>query len=188
MIKKIIQIGDSRLLEESEEVEANQISNGEIQELGQDILDTTKFHVNSAAGLSAVQIGVLKRMYVVKRTDLEESSDIDQYELLINPEITYMSKEKEVKWEGCMSISDGDQRLFGPVERSRVVEIEYLKIDGSSAKMNAEGFFSHLIQHEQDHLNGILFLTYIDNPKNIWKEDELDDYLNKHQEFPPIVK
>jgi peptide deformylase len=189
MIKPIIQLGDDRLFEESELIEKGSISSGKVQEVAQDVLDTLKHHRDSAAGLSAVQIGILKRIFVVKRYDLYDGENDDeyQYETLINPRIVKGSSLETIEWEGCMSISSGNLRLYGPVSRSKETEVEYMNLNGEIKRIKGEKFFSHLLLHEMDHLNGKLFLEYVDNPKNIWNEEELDNYLDEYKKFPPIV-
>ncbi len=189
MIKQIIQLGDPRLNQVSEAIRPDEIPSKEIQDLAKDLLETCLKHKEEAAGLSTVQLGVLKRMYVVKRVDLEtiEKGGVDQWEVLINPKIIKQSKETTSEWEGCMSISSDDNRLFGPVERSKVAEIEYLDLNGNKNKLTAKNFFAHLILHEQDHLEGKLFLSYVKNPKNIWKEDDLDKYLKEFKKFPKVA-
>src|SRR5690606_24250346 len=99
-------------------------------------------------GLSAVQIGELKRMYVIKRMDLEDIDEDDdeqnsQYEVLINPQIKVKTKKNSTEWEGCMSINTNNRRLFGPVNRDREIEVEYLDLEGNKRKLRAKNFFSH---------------------------------------------
>lgn len=184
MVKPIIQIGDKRLVQTSEPIEIGSISSGKIQDLAKDVLDTTIANQKSAAGLSAVQIGEMKRLFVVKLMGKEDEPD--SWLTMINPEVVKTSKSQSMEWEGCMSISNNKRRLFGPVYRSKEVEIEYYDLEANKKKIKGSGFFSHLLQHEVDHLNGVLFLSYIDNPKNIWKEDELDAYLDQYGRFPEI--
>ncbi|MCA9380723.1 peptide deformylase [Candidatus Dojkabacteria bacterium] len=182
MNKKIIQIGDERLLQASESVEESSIQSEEIQNLIKDITDTIKANKDSAAGLSAVQIGILKRIFVVKDNDDTKTF----YRAFINPEVIEQSRETTIEWEGCMSINSNNKRLYGPVERSKVVTIKYLDENGIQREITEKNFRSHLLLHELDHLNGKLFLQYVDNPENIWNEDELDTYLDKYQRFPEI--
>lgn len=185
MVKAIIQIGDKKLIQKSESIEIDRISSAEIQNLAKDVLDTCIANQKNAAGLSAVQIGVLKRLFVVKLVGKE--NDESKWITMINPEIVKQSKEQSMEWEGCMSISSKNRRLYGPVYRSKNVEISYYDLEGKKQKISGSGFFSHLLLHEMDHLDGVLFLGYIDNPDNIWTEDELDEYLDLHGKFPKIV-
>lgn len=184
MVKKIIQIGDERLLQISEKIKVEDIDSDEIQSLATDLLDTAKAHEDSAAGLSAVQIGILKRMFVVKMTDDEDNVS---YEILINPEIVEQSREQSVVWEGCMSISAGKKRLFGPVSRSKKVLMSYYDLNGEKQEIEGKDFYAHLLIHELDHLDGKLFLQYVENPKNLWDEKELDKYMDKYGKLPPVV-
>lgn len=185
MIKKIIQIGDKMLFEESESIVVDSISSGEVQQLAIDLLDTVTHHSNSAAGLSAVQIGVLKRIFVVKRMDLTDG--VEQWEIMINPTYKVKGSKETLEWEGCMSINKDNVKLFGPVYRPKEIEVTYYALDGTKKRLRAKNFFSHLIQHEIDHLNGLLFLSYVDNPKNIWNEKELDLYIKQNNSLPTVV-
>jgi len=188
MKKEIIQIGDKRLNEVSETINEGLISSGSIQDLAKNLVDTIKAHEGSAAGLSGVQIGDLRRIFVVKDLSKSEFDENPNYIVMINPEITEVTEEIGTEWEGCMSINSGDQRLFGPVDRPYGVRVEYTNLNGDKKTIEAEGFFSHLLQHEIDHLEGRLFLSYISNPKNIWKEDQLDSFIKANNKFPPVVK
>lgn len=190
MVKDIIQIGDKRLLEVSEPINPKDISKGEIQELADNLTDTLLYYNKQAAGLSAVQLGVLKRMFVVKRYDLndtDEETSATELEVMINPEITIIDNEKIIEWEGCMSISNNKHRLFGPVARPDSVKVKYLDLAGEEQEIEAREFFAHLLQHEMDHLEGVLFLSYISNPKNIWSEEELDRYIEQYKRMPEVV-
>ena len=91
------------------------------------------------------------------------------------PKITLQitkSKLKSIHWEGCLSVNDGD--LFGKVQRSKEIEVEYIDIMGKVKKIGASDFFSHVVQHEVDHLKGILFLKYIKDPTDLYTSDELE--------------
>lgn len=182
MNKKIIQIGDQKLFQISEEVEKSEIKSESIQNLIKDLHDTLNAHEGTAAGLSAVQIGALKRVFVIKEKD--KSGEILT---LINPEITKQSSDTTIEWEGCMSINNGNKRLFGPVPRSKSVTMKYLDINGIQREITGVKFMAHLLLHELDHLDGKLFLQYVTNPENIWDEEELDEYLENNERFPDII-
>ncbi len=185
MVRKIIQIGDNRLLEESKEISKEELNSKEIKQIAEDLVDTIKHYNETAAGLSAVQIGVMKRIFAVK-IEKEDSEEVE-YKVLINPEIEKQSTETTIVWEGCMSISSKNQRLYGPVERSKEVRIKYTDLQGNTQRIQAEEFYSHLLLHEMDHLDGKLFLQYVSNPENLWNEEDLDKYLEQYNKFPPVV-
>ena len=125
-----------------------------IKELAKTLVDTVMLPENKAAGLSAPQIGIAKRICVVRKFKIDsEKNELSNEYVLINPKITSFSKPTDVRWEACLSIPN----LFGKVERSKRVSIIYQDLQGNSNKLKASGFFARVIQHELDHLDGILY-------------------------------
>ena len=114
-------------------------------------------------GLAAPQIGVLRRVVVLdvaKRRDEEASADPI---VMINPVITWASAEKSVYEEGCLSIPD----YYEEVERPAVVHVSFLDRDGTPGSLEADGILATCIQHEIDHLNGVLFIDHISRLKRV---------------------
>ncbi len=187
MVKEIIQIGNPKLNKKSKEIPLKEIESTKVKKLIQDLLDSANKDKKETAGLSAVQIGTLKKVYLVRRVDLEENTDATPlWKVMINPEVKILGEGKSIIWEGCMSIGTGKGRLFGPVERPDDVEVSYYNLNGKKQFLKAEGYLAHIIQHEQDHLNGILFIKYINNPENIWRAEDLDEYIGEYSHYPPI--
>lgn len=185
MVRKILQVGDPLLSTISTELTKEEITSQETQDLYQDLVDTCMQEKDGTAGLSAVQIGIPKRIYVIRRLDLEKDDSVDPiWEVMINPDVEVIDDTPSVIWEGCMSVGVGEDRLFGPVARPRKVKVRYYNLKGERKELVASGYVAHIIQHEQDHLNGVLFLKYVANPKNIWKNKVLDSYLEKYGDFP----
>lgn len=186
VVQRIIQIGDKRLAEKSVEIPKNELTSKENLALYQDLLDTCNNEQEGTAGLSAVQLGVLKRVYVVRRMDVEqeESGDVI-WSIMINPTVRIIGSSESTIWEGCMSVGEGSKRLFGPVTRADHVEVTYLDQDGVDHKEEFTGYMAHIIQHEQDHLEGILFLKYVKAVDRLWTSVKLDRYLETHDHFPP---
>lgn len=189
MVRKILQIGDPILLKKSKDIDPKDLLSRETQDLIKDLLDTCDSEKEGTAGLSAVQIGVLKRVFIARRVDLEMDADSDDpiWEVMINPEIFVLNEKPVEMWEGCLSIGKGDERLFGPVSRPKQIEVKYLDEKGNSKSLVAKDYMAHVVLHEYDHLEGTLFLSYIDNPENIWKSGELDGYLDEHDHYPPVL-
>lgn len=187
MVKEIIQIGNPILFERSKEVDLKEMSSKRIKSVIQDLKDTVKAHSEEAAGLSAVQIGYLDRIFIFDLNADNPEEPRRKWEVVINPLVRVTSNETSIVWEGCMSISSNKQRLYGPVIRPNEVTIEYISEQGEKKELSVKGFISHLILHELDHLEGILFLKHISNPKNIWKEDDLDAYYKKNHKYPAII-
>ncbi|KKQ35402.1 MAG: Peptide deformylase [candidate division WS6 bacterium GW2011_GWA2_37_6] len=180
---KVVQIGDPVL--ETVAKEVKDFKDPEIQKLIDNLLDTCNSEIERTAGLSAPQVGKSLRISICRRFDIDEDSK--EWEVMINPEITSKSGEKSIVWEGCLSIGVGDNALYGPVARSKRIKVKYFDRDGKPKQLPALDYFSHVVQHEIDHLNGILFLKYIKNPdKNLWTSKELDKYIDRHGQFPDI--
>ncbi len=120
-------------------------------------------------GLAAPQLGYTKRIFAAHRS-LKKDQEPIKY-MFVNPEITKFSSATEIGWEGCLSIPD----TYCKVKRSKEVVVEYLDKNGEKQKTRANGFFARVIQHEVDHLNGILITDKcIGEPKT---EKELDAIL-----------
>ena len=150
---KIITIPDSRL-----KTKSNKIDNFDF-ELKKDIKNMyeTLYESENGIGLAAPQVGLLKRLIVI---DLKEDNKSNPL-TLINPEILYKSDEKFINQEGCLSIPG----YYADIERSQKIEYQYYDENGIKIKTTAEGLLSICIQHEIDHLDGILFIDYLSKLK-----------------------
>jgi peptide deformylase len=109
-------------------------------------------------GLAAVQIGVPKRVIVM---DLARQDEAPQPRYFVNPEILWASDETQLCEEGCLSIPD----VYDEVERPTRVRLRYLDYDGKQVEEEAEGMYAVCIQHEMDHLQGILFIDHLSRLK-----------------------
>ena len=109
-------------------------------------------------GLAAVQVGVLQRLVVLDTARKEEPP---QPLFLVNPEIVQSSEERVIYEEGCLSIPD----YYEDVERSERVRIRFQDRDGAECEMDADGLLAIAVQHEIDHLNGVLFVDHISRLK-----------------------
>ena len=151
MIREVLKMGDDRLLRRSEEVES--FGTPELAELLQDMRDTMA-HMNGA-GLAAPQIGVNLRVVIFgvhanpRYPDAEEVPDT----VLINPVLTPLSDELEEGWEGCLSVPG--MRGWVP----RLLRLKYAGFDehGNRFERSVADFHARVVQHECDHLDGILY-------------------------------
>ena len=109
-------------------------------------------------GLAAIQIGVPKRIIVM---DLAGKDEPPAPQFFVNPEITWRSDETVACEEGCLSIPE----VFDMVERPTKVKIKYLNRDGKQIEEEAEGLYAVCIQHEMDHLEGIVFIDHLSRLK-----------------------
>ena len=123
-------------------------------------------------GLAANQVNMLNRVLVMDLKKREErgyeddepeeaGSTTDGPICMVNPEIIYESEEMSVMEEGCLSIP----RQYAEVERPKLVRVKYLDYNGKPAELEATGLLSHCVQHEIDHLNGVLFIDYLSSLK-----------------------
>ena len=109
-------------------------------------------------GLAAVQVGVPKRIIVM---DLAREDEPPQPRHFVNPEITWASEEMAVREEGCLSVPE----IYDEVERPARVGLKYLNYQGEVVEEDAEGLLAVCIQHEMDHLNGVLFIDHLSRLK-----------------------
>mgnify|MGYP001422860029 FL=1 len=128
----------------------------ELRELMNDMLET--MYAAPGIGLAGVQVGILKRLIVIDVSrDKEKKSPL----FLINPEIISKSSNTSVYEEGCLSLPG----YFAEIERPAECQIKYVDYHGKKKEMKAGGLLATCIQHEVDHLNGILFIDYLSKLK-----------------------
>jgi peptide deformylase len=128
----------------------------EIRKLAEDMLDT--MYDAPGVGLAAIQIGVPKRIVTM---DVSKSETERAPLVLINPEILWASEEKRVYEEGCLSIPE----YYEEVERPDRVRFRYMNLEGATIEQDADGLLATCVQHEIDHLNGVLFIDYLSKLK-----------------------
>ena len=121
-----------------------------------DMLDT--MYAANGIGLAAIQIGIPKRIIVM---DITWSKGEKSPMYFVNPVIKYKDKVKSVYEEGCLSVPN----QFAEVERPKNCRVEYLDYEGKKKILDAEGLLATCIQHEMDHLEGILFIDYLSKLK-----------------------
>jgi len=109
-------------------------------------------------GLAAVQVGILKRIIVI---DVSKKEEEKKPLFLINPEIKLKSKKTSIYEEGCLSLPG----YFAEIERPAECNVEFIDYYGKKRELKADGLLSTCIQHEIDHLNGVLFIDYLSKLK-----------------------
>jgi peptide deformylase len=152
-IRPLVILPDSKLRLVSEPIK--EITD-EIRQLADDMLET--MYDAPGVGLAAIQIGVALRMVTM---DVSKSEDERLPMVLINPEITWASEEKRVYEEGCLSIPE----YYEEVERPDRVRFRYMNLKGETVEQDADGLLATCVQHEIDHLNGVLFIDYLSKLK-----------------------
>ena len=147
--------GDEILTKKAKKIE---VIDEKIKVLAQDMLDT--MYANDGIGLAACQVGMLKRIIVYDIKYIEEGAKKEGH-ILINPKITSRSKAMIEVEEGCLSFPD----IYENVLRHEKVTVEYTDIDGKKKKINAKEIEAVVLQHEIDHLDGIVFLDRVEEQK-----------------------
>ena len=152
-MREIIKLPDKRLRLVSEPVK--RIDAG-IRKLVEDMFETQ--YDAPGIGLAAIQVAVAKRVVTV---DLSKKEEAHEARVFINPEITWASEEKAIREEGCLSIPE----YYEDVERPVQVKVKYLDLDGKAHEIEADGLLATCLQHEIDHINGVLFIDHLSKLK-----------------------
>ncbi len=170
--RKIVIEPDPILRKKSEVLEK---VDDELRELLNDMLET--MYAAPGIGLAAVQIGVLKRLIVI---DISKDKEKKNPLFLINPEIISRSKKTTIYEEGCLSLPGH----FAEIERPAECQIKFIDYNGKEKELSANGLLATCIQHEVDHLNGVLFIDYLSK----LKKDMIVKKLIKHkQELNKVI-
>uniref|UniRef100_A0A7C4XIE2 Peptide deformylase n=1 Tax=candidate division WWE3 bacterium TaxID=2053526 RepID=A0A7C4XIE2_UNCKA len=148
------------------------VFDNETRTLISDLLDTAREAKNpEAAGLAAPQIGISRRVCVVREFFVNPSNKdklVAKDYVLVNPKIISASKEKELDIEACLSVPN----VYGMVERAKKVKVKAQDGDGNEIRLTASGFLARVVQHEIDHLDGILFTSKLVGKS--YTEEELE--------------
>ena len=152
-IRKILTEPDSFLRKKSEIVEKVDDS---VRQLIDDMLET--MYSAPGIGLAAIQIGISKRVIVI---DISKGEEEKKPLYFVNPEIIWSSKEDTTYEEGCLSVPG----QFAEIDRPDKCHVKYLDYYGNSKELKAEGLLATCIQHEIDHLEGVLFIDYLSKLK-----------------------
>jgi peptide deformylase len=152
-IRPILIAPDPRLKAVSAPVEK---VDAEIRKLAEDMADS--MYAAEGIGLAAVQIGVPKRVIVM---DLDQKDGKKDWRVFINPKITWASEEMATFEEGCLSVPE----IWDDVERPARIRAEYLDLDGKRIEIEADGMLATCLQHEMDHLEGVLFIDHFSRLK-----------------------
>jgi peptide deformylase len=174
-ILKVARMGHPVLRAKARPLEKSELKSAVVQKLIDDMLDTmAEYH---GVGLAAPQVHEALRIFVAAIDDGDgEESDVEPL-AIINPEITVVGADVIEDWEGCLSIPD----VRGRVPRAREIKVRALDRKGERIELRAHDFPARVIQHETDHLDGVLFfdrmqsfqsLTFLDEYSRYWTKTE----------------
>ena len=153
MLRKILTEPDPILRKKCEPLEK---VDADTKKLMDDMLET--MYAAPGIGLAAIQVGILKRLVVI---DISKAEEKKKPIFLINPQIIRQSKKTSVYEEGCLSLPG----QFAEIERPAECTLKYIDYNGKEKELKAEGLLATCVQHEVDHLNGILFIDYLSKLK-----------------------
>jgi peptide deformylase len=173
-ILKVAHMGHPVLRAKARPIDPAQIKNALLQKLIDDMIDTmVEYH---GVGLAAPQIHESARVFVAALDGGEDKAPSEPI-ALINPEITVVGPEVVDDWEGCLSIPD----IRGRVPRARAIKVRAWTRTGERVDLRLENFSARVVQHETDHLDGVLFfdrmksfdsLTFLDEYSRYWVKDD----------------
>ncbi|MCJ7804982.1 peptide deformylase [Patescibacteria group bacterium] len=169
IIKKLPQIGNPVLREKSKPVK--DFKSKEVQQTIQDLTDTIRDSSDLVA-MAAPQLGRSLRIFIteIRKTEYRNPEQCSKLTIYINPEIIKLSKEETVGYEGCGSVLNC--QLFAPVKRPKEVVVEAYDQNSKKFRLEVGGLLGRAIQHEYDHLEGILFTDKIHDWKKIMSSEE----------------
>jgi peptide deformylase len=173
-ILKVARMGHPVLRAKARELDRGEIKRPSVQRLIDDMIETMQeYH---GVGLAAPQVHEGLRLFVASLETSEEGEPEAEPFTVINPEISVVGREVVEDWEGCLSIPD----IRGRVPRARDITVRAFDRHGERLELNASDFPARVIQHETDHLDGILFfdrmrtfasLTFLDEYARYWTKD-----------------
>ena len=171
-VLKIREIGEPILNSKCEDVDVENI-NDDILDVIEDLKATLEY--GTGLGIAAPQIGVNKRIIVVgaKKENIKYN-DAEEIPVtaMINPTWKKLSEDTDIQYEGCMSVPS----IRGKVERYKNIEVTYYNENGEKIARELQGFFARLVQHECDHLDGIVFLDKVKGPNGFATKENIDKY------------
>lgn len=173
MKRDIVLDSDKRIREVSKSVDLNELGTPLFKELCNDLVDTLNGY-RYGVGISAIQIGVPKRIFLIQKSDRDGKRELPKF--YINPEIVNTSEKSVKYYEACLSVNYA--QTFGEVSRKYWIRILYWDENGIKHEEKLDGIDARIVFHEIDHLDGKLFMDIVDR-STIKDLDEYMKYLKK---------
>lgn len=167
---EIIRLGHPTLRDVAEPVAEEWFGSGRLADLGRDMVRT--MIEENGVGLAAPQVAEGIRLFAYWVPETDDEPEIPPT-ILVNPEIRPVGDEIEEGWEGCLSIPG----LRGIVPRYRRLKVKARNIEGEPVSLTADGFHARVIQHEHDHLDGIVYLDRMTSNRSLMFEEEWERYI-----------
>ena len=178
MIKKTIQIGNPIVRNRSIDIPVSAISTKATQALIKDLVDSMKH--NSLIGMAAPQVGKNLNLFVIqlrKTATRKVGSETTELLVFFNPKLSKLSKQQSVLMEGCGSLASA--QIFGPVKRPVSLAVSAYNEHGKKFSLKVSGLMAKCVQHEFDHLQGIICIDKFTDTKKIMQRDEFKKRAKK---------
>lgn len=172
---KIAQLGQPILRKVAAPASPTEIRSADFQDLVDGMIAAMR--KNKGIGLAGPQVFVSKRVFLAAIWPPKEKDGDPGIEVFINPKLSEFSGEKRAAWEGCLSFIE----IMALVPRHRSLRVDYLDREGKPKALRLEGLPARVVQHENDHLDGILIIDRAPSTKEIIKTSELDTVMKKGQ-------
>ncbi len=180
-VQPIVRLGHPSLRTPAKPVPLARIGRPEIQQLIDEMVETMR--AAPGVGLAAPQLGVELQVFVYEAAGNPDRGPEIPLRVVINPMITTQSGELVYDWEGCLSIPD----LRGLVPRHPAVRVRGIDREGQPLDYVAQGFEARIVQHEFDHLNGVVFLDRMRDLHSLSYLEEWEQYVNPEEEEDTAV-
>lgn len=182
-IRPIVRLGHPALRTPAQPVDPDTLKTPEVQGLIDDMIET--MDDAGGVGLAAPQLGLEMQLFVYLAIDDRDEREDQEPEtrVLVNSAIEPESGELLYDWEGCLSIPD----LRGLVPRHPAIRVHGLDRHGEAVEYRAESFEARIIQHEYDHLNGVIFLDRMRDLRSLAYGEEWEEYMTTDEEEDPSV-
>jgi len=166
---EVVRLGHPALRQVAEPVPEEWFETGRLTDLARDLVRT--MFEDDGVGLAAPQVAEPLRLFAYWVPGSDETPEVEPI-VLVNPEVQPVGDEVVEGWEGCLSIPG----LRGLVPRRRRVKVKARSVDGQSVALTADGFHARVIQHENDHLDGVVFLDRMTSTGSLCFEQEWEEY------------
>ena len=182
-VRPLRTIGDPVLRTRAADVDSSALTTSSFAALTRDLVDT--MHAEGGIGIAAPQIGELVRAAIIE-IDAASTRYPDMHAfprtLFVNPRVTVIDPSEQGYWEGCLSVPG----LRGYVWRPRGVQVDYLDEHGMAQSLVAEGFLATVIQHELDHLDGVLFVDRVRDTRRLATVENYAKYWARREDSPEL--
>ncbi len=180
MIRPICRMGHPVLRQKAAEISKAEILSDEFRQLLLDLKDSMDHY--GGIGIAAPQVGISKQVAIIELLGFNRYGEEVNLPLtaFINPRIEFLTQDEQGFWEGCLSVPG----LRGFVERPKKIRVSYLTENAEDAVLEAEGFLATVLQHELDHLFGVLYVDRIKDTKLLSYQEEFDSFINQKDSLP----